>query len=84
VTIERVELPLDFEVFADTVIRKLEINISSVSVSTSLIDCDLDSIGMYELLIVVEEMGVQLPDDEISTWTNFGDVYHTYVTQFAV
>ncbi len=46
---------------------------------TSLLaDLGLDSLRILEILLVVEELGVELADDEVPEWETLGDVYQSY------
>ena len=46
---------------------------------TSLLaDLGLDSLRILEILLVVEELGVELADDDVPEWETLGDVYQTY------
>ena len=41
-------------------------------------DLGLDSLRVLEILLVVEELGVELADDEVPGWETLGDVYQSY------
>jgi acyl carrier protein len=43
-----------------------------------LADLGLDSLRILEILLVVEELGVELADDEVPGWETVGDVYQSY------
>jgi acyl carrier protein len=46
---------------------------------TSLLaDLGLDSLRILEILLVVEELGVELADDDVPAWETLGDVYQSY------
>jgi acyl carrier protein len=46
---------------------------------TSLLaDLGLDSLRILEILLVVEELGVELADDDVPEWETLGDVYQSY------
>jgi acyl carrier protein len=46
---------------------------------TSLLaDLGLDSLRILEILLVVEELGVELADDDVPGWETLGDVYQSY------
>lgn len=38
-------------------------------------DCGLDSIGMYELVLLVEDFGVEVDEDDLLSWYTLGDVH---------
>jgi acyl carrier protein len=51
----------------------------SLGRETSLLaDLGLDSLRVLEILLVVEELGVQLADDDVPEWETLGDVYQSY------
>jgi acyl carrier protein len=41
-------------------------------------DLGLDSLRILEILLVVEELGVELADEEVPEWETLGDVYRSY------
>jgi acyl carrier protein len=41
-------------------------------------DLALDSLAMIEVLVVLDDLGVRLPDDLIPALTTLGDLYHYY------
>lgn len=41
-------------------------------------DLALDSLGIYELLVAVEDLGVELPEAEWVSSATVGDCYRTY------
>lgn len=46
---------------------------------TSLLaDLGLDSLRILEILLVVEELGVELADDDVPGWETLGDIYQSY------
>jgi acyl carrier protein len=48
------------------------------SETSLLADLGLDSLRTLEILLVVEELGVELADDDVPDWETLGDVYQTY------
>ena len=42
-------------------------------------DLGLDSFNMVNLILLVEELGVHMPDDVVVRFDTFGDVYEAYV-----
>jgi acyl carrier protein len=47
--------------------------------STLIEDCSLDSMGMYELLLLLEDMGAIVEEEELFGWVTLDDVYRTFV-----
>ena len=47
--------------------------------STLLHDCNLDSMGMYELLLLLEDMGAVIDEDALFSWITLADVYRTFM-----
>lgn len=43
-----------------------------------LADLGLDSLRILEILLVVEELGVELADEDVPEWETLGDVYQSY------
>lgn len=43
-------------------------------------DCGLDSLGMYELLLLVEDLGPVISEGDLLGWRTVGDVYRSMVT----
>ncbi len=43
------------------------------------IECGLDSMGMYELFLLLEEMGFEVDEDSLFNWSTLGDVYASCV-----
>jgi acyl carrier protein len=41
-------------------------------------DLGLDSLMILEILLLVEDLGVELADEEVPGWKTFGDVYRSY------
>lgn len=41
-------------------------------------DCGLDSMGMYELLLLLEEIGCSPDEDDLLSWMTLGDVFDSY------
>jgi acyl carrier protein len=41
-------------------------------------DLGLDSVRILEILLLVEDLGVELADEQVPGWKTFGDVYHSY------
>jgi acyl carrier protein len=71
---------LDFESFAVYVADGLRIDSAALTKDAHLIeDLGLDSFNMVNLILLVEELGVHLPDDVVVGFDTFGDVYSAYV-----
>ena len=58
--------PLTFDSFASLILDALELEASKIEQSTKLIeDIGLDSVGIYEVLLVVEELGADIDEDAL-------------------
>jgi acyl carrier protein len=44
-----------------------------------LADLGLDSLRVLEILLVVEELGVEVADEEVPAWETLGDIYQSYL-----
>jgi acyl carrier protein len=53
----------------------------AVDPSTHLADLELDSLQMVELIVFVEELGCEVPEDLVPALVTAGDVYAHYVTR---
>jgi acyl carrier protein len=40
-------------------------------------DCGLDSLGMYELLLILEDLGHVIDEEELLEWETLGDAFST-------
>lgn len=66
--------------FCDYIRRSLEIT-SEVDLETLVFeDLGLDSISVYELLIAVEELGVQIDEMAWTRCNRVGDFYSNYLS----
>lgn len=45
-------------------------------------DCGLDSLGMYELVLLLEDWGCEVTEDDLLGWFTLQDVYHFYTGIF--
>ena len=71
---------LDFKTFADHLRDGLQINTGPLSQDSRLVeDLQLDSFDLTELLVVVEELGVRVPEEAAEDFETVGDVYQEYV-----
>lgn len=41
-------------------------------------DVGLDSLRILEILLLVEDLGVEIRDDDVPGWRTFGDTYESY------
>jgi acyl carrier protein len=75
---------LDFNSFALHLRHGLQINSGRFSPDARLVeDLRLDSFDLTELLVVVEELGVRVPEDVAVGFETVGDVYRGYLKQAA-
>jgi acyl carrier protein len=73
---------LSFDDFVALLSDEFELDPSILVRSSSLItDCGLDSMGMYELLLILEEEGFVIDEDSLFGWVTIGDVYETCKSQ---
>jgi acyl carrier protein len=71
---------LDFDTFAHRLQEGLRINSGPLSKEARLVDdLLLDSFDLTELLVVVEELGVRVPEETAESFETVGDVYVEYV-----
>jgi acyl carrier protein len=68
---------LSFETFQDTVRREFDLPNIDLAEGTPFEAIGLDSIGMYELLLLVEELAGNISEDEILSWFTLGDAYRS-------
>ena len=73
---------MDYQTFANLVSQELEIERDRVSAESRLFeDANLDSMGMYELLLLLEEAGFPIDEESLFSWVTFADVYRTIEPQ---
>ena len=66
---------ISFAQLCDQLSRELDIDLTSANESWRLFeDCGLDSIGMYELMMVLEELGTSITEEDLIRWQTLGDV----------
>lgn len=71
---------LDFDTFALRLRDGLRIKSGPLSKEARLVeDLRLDSFDLTELLVVVEELGVRVPEETAESFETVGDVYVEYV-----
>jgi acyl carrier protein len=71
---------LDFDDFALRLREGLRIDSGPLSKEARLVeDLLLDSFDLTELLVVVEELGVRVPEETADSFETVGDVYLEYV-----
>lgn len=71
----------NFEAFASALCQELDLDVEGLTKSTRLSeDLGIDSLGMAELLMILADDGVVLPQELISELATVGDVYHYYDT----
>ena len=70
---------LDFDAFCAHVAKGLRLEPDILTIDGRLIeDVGLDSFDLVELMAIVEELGVRLPDDVAVGFDTVGDVYREY------
>lgn len=75
---------LDFGAFTQYLSDGLQLEEGSVEADSRLVeDLGLDSFDLVELLTLIEELGVRLPDDVTVGLDTVGDVYREYAQQAA-
>ena len=75
---------LDFDTFAVRLREGLRIDSGPISKEARLVeDLRLDSFDLTELLVVVEELGVRVPEEAAEDFETVGDVYQEYVKRAA-
>ncbi len=57
---------------------ELEWDVAPGRETSLLADLGVDSLRSLEILLVVEELGVELADDDVPEWETLGDVYQSY------
>lgn len=73
---------MDEESFIQLLCKELGVDPAEIDSRSRLIDdCLLDSLGMYELLLIVEELGMDVDEDALMNWEVMGDVYAVYQEQ---
>jgi acyl carrier protein len=66
-----------FRDFVAALSDQLEIEGDSVTDQTLLSEVGLDSIGVYELYLIVEDLGGTPTESDIEGWRTIGDVYQS-------
>lgn len=69
---------LSFEAFAVTLTRELDLEAALERDQEFIRDLGFDSLRMFELLLVVESLGVTLNEMELGDILDVGDAYHWY------
>ena len=70
---------LDFDAFCAHVAEGLRLEPGALTLDGRLVeDVGLDSFDLVELMAIVEELGVRLPDDVAVGLDTMGDVYREY------
>ena len=71
---------LSFDEFATKLFEELEMELPIVTPNTPLGQYGFDSILMYEVLLIVEDWGIDVDVMELEKWSTLGEMY-TSVTQ---
>ncbi len=62
----------------DVLVEEFQLEKDGLSPSSTLMeDCGLDSMGMYELLLILEEYGFEIDEESLFSWYRVMDVYDT-------
>ncbi|MHB8221103.1 MAG: phosphopantetheine-binding protein [Acidimicrobiales bacterium] len=70
--------PLDFETFAGYVRDELELEVDGMTPASLLYEeCTIDSLGMYELLLLLEDFGAEVTEEQVAGWRTLGDVHRS-------
>ena len=73
--------PVSFATFTSYIGREIGIELPESSRDLLIgVDLELDSVRMLELVVVIEELGVELPADTFITAKTLGEVYDRYLT----
>ena len=76
------DIGFQFAEFLSLLERELQWPIEQFNSRSRLIDdCGLDSMGMYELLLIMEENGWIVDEDTLLSWVTIGDVYEAYLAK---
>ena len=69
----------NFVEFIKPLAEEFQWNANILTEESSLVgDCGLDSLGMYELLLVLEDLDYSVDEDALLEWHTLGDVYGSY------
>jgi acyl carrier protein len=78
------EKPLSFEAFKQVLAEQLKVEVGKVTKEASFIeDLMVDSIQLVDLMLSLEEMGIQIPLEAAWDVETVGDAYQVY-QRFAV
>ncbi len=72
------ERPLSFEEFRDLMARELQLKKEDLTEDASFYDLMVDSIRMVEMLLHLEEQGVEIPLELAWQIETVGDAYRLY------
>jgi acyl carrier protein len=65
--------------FFRTLERELDIPLGTITEQSNFaVDLQLDSIALLEVLAIVDQLGVQLPEERMSRVETAGDLYQGY------
>ncbi len=74
--------PLSFEAFQAMLAELLDVNVDQLSLGTYFVtDLGVDSMRMLQMLLLLEEMGLELPLDAAWQIQTVGDAYRHYQQQ---
>jgi acyl carrier protein len=79
----KLEHPLSFEEFRDLMARELQLNKEDLTEDASFYDLMVDSIRMVEMLLHLEEQGVEIPLESAWQIEKVGDAYRLYQESLA-
>jgi acyl carrier protein len=70
------------EEFVSELTSRIELGVAFVDASTSLrIGLDLDSVQMLEVVVLMDELGAEVPELMIPAIQTVGDLYEHYATR---
>lgn len=75
--------PLTFEEFRDLMARELQLDREDLTEDASFYDLMVDSIRMVEMLLHLEEQGVEIPLESAWQIETVGDAYRLYQESLA-
>ena len=70
--------PLGFEAFRDYLAAELGKDLSDVGPQHDLAAAELDSLQRFEVLVAIEDLGVELGENSIHSQQTFGGLHEHY------
>lgn len=70
--------PVGFDEFTRHICDEMMFDPEALSPDTLLAeDLDVDSLGLYELMLLVEDLGAEVTEEELANWRTLGDVHRS-------